>query len=218
MAELLKCKSMARTVNKRSPSFVVAISGPSGAGKTSLVQRVTRLLEDAVSFYFDDYVCVSKYPSDFSQWIREGADPNQWETPQLLEDLQALRHGESISLPENQGIVKSASFIVLEEPFGRERAKMSELIDFVACINLPLEVALARRLLRDIEQCVTEGKQDIMADYLKEYLTEYLNGGTRELYFEVSTRVLQNCDLILNGVNSLDELANEIVTAIKTRV
>ncbi|MBD2107023.1 hypothetical protein [Nodosilinea sp. FACHB-13] len=209
---------MAGTVNKRSSSFVVAISGPSGAGKTSLVQKVTCLLEDAVSFYFDDYVCVSKYPSDFSQWIREGADLNQWETLQLLEDLQALRHGKAISLPENQEIIQSASFIVIEEPFGRERAKMSELIDFVAYINLPLEVALARRLLRDIEQCVTERKQDILAAYLKEYLTEYLNGGTRELYFEVSTRVLQNCDLILNGVNSLDELANEIVTAIKTRV
>ncbi|MBD2101659.1 P-loop NTPase fold protein [Leptolyngbya sp. FACHB-261] len=209
---------MARIVNQQSPSFVVAISGPSGSGKTSLVQKVTSLLKDAVSFYFDDYASVSKYPSNFSEWIREGADPNQWETPQLLEDLQALRHGKSIFLPDNKGLIKTASFIVMEEPFGRERAKMNELIDFVACISLPLEVALARRLLRDIEWCLNERNQEYLTAYLKEYLTGYLNGSTREMYLEVNARVLKNCDLVLNGVKSLDELANEIVSAIKTRV
>lgn len=204
--------------NEQSPSFVVAISGPSGSGKTSLVQKVTSLLEDAVPFYFDDYASVSKYPSNFSEWIREGADPNQWETPQLLEDLQALRHGETISLPDNKGIIKTARFIIMEEPFGRERAKMNELIDFVACITLPLEVALARRLLRDVEWCLNERSSDYFASYIKEYLTGYLNGATREMYLEVNARVLKNCDLVLNGVRSSDELANEMLVAIKTRV
>ena len=204
--------------NKRSPSFVVAISGPSGAGKTSLVQKVTSLLEDAVSFYFDDYASVSKYPSNFSEWIREGADPNQWETPQLLKDLQMLRHGESISLPDNKRMIKAASFIVIEEPFGRERAEMNGLIDFVACIDLPLEVALARRLLRDVEWCLIKRNPEYLAAYLQEYLTGYLNGATREMYLQVNARVLKNCDLVLNGVSSVDELADEIVAAIKTKL
>lgn len=204
--------------NKQSPSFVVAISGPSGAGKTSLVQKVTSLLEDAVSFYFDDYASVSKYPSNFSEWIREGADPNQWETPQLIKDLQMLRHGEAISLPDNKGMIKAASFIVMEEPFGRERSEMSGLIDFVACINLPLEVALARRLLRDVEWCLSERNPEYLAAYLKEYLTGYLSGATREMYLEVNARVLKNCDLVLNGVKSLDELADETVAAIKIKL
>ncbi|MBD2120301.1 P-loop NTPase fold protein [Trichocoleus sp. FACHB-262] len=204
--------------NKQSPSFVVAISGPSGAGKTSLVQKVTSLLEDAVSLYFDDYASVSKYPSNFSEWIKEGADPNQWQTPQLLKDLQSLRRRKAISLPDNKGIIKAASFIVMEEPFGRERAEMNELIDFVACIDLPLEVALARRLLRDVEWCLRERDPEYLATYLKEYLIGYLSGATRELYLEVNARVLKNCDLVLDGVKSLDELADEIIAAIKTKL
>lgn len=204
--------------NKQSPSFVVAISGPSGAGKTSLVQKVTSLLEDAVSFYFDDYASVSKYPSNFSEWIREGADPNQRETPQLIKDLQMLRQGEAISLPDNKGMIKAASFIVMEEPFGRERSQMSGLIDFVACINLPLEVSLARRLLRDVEWCLSERNPEYLAAYLKEYLTGYLSGATREVYLEVNARVLKNCDLVLNGVKSLNELADETVAAIKIKL
>jgi uridine kinase len=204
--------------NKRSPSFVIAISGPSGAGKTSLVQKVTSLLEDAISFYFDDYASVSKYPSNFSEWIEEGADPNQWKTPQLLKDLQRLRSGEAISLPTHKGMIKAATFIVMEEPFGKERSEMSGLIDFVACIDLPLEVALARRLLRDIEWCVSERDPAYLAAYLKEYLTGYLRGATREMYLEVNARVLENCDLVLDGVKPLDELADEIVAAIKTKL
>ncbi len=89
---------------------------------------------------------------------------------------------------------------------------------FVACINLPLEVALARRLLRDIEWCLSERNQEDLTAYLKEYLTGYLTGATREMYLEVNARVLKNCDLVLDGVKSLDELADEIVSAIITRV
>lgn len=205
-------------VNEQLPSFVVAISGTSGSGKTSLVQKVTGLLEDAVSFYFDDYASVSKYPSNFSEWVKEGADLNQWETPQLFEDLQALRNGKFISLPDNKGVIKTARFIVMEEPFGRERARMNELIDFVVFINVPLEVALARRLLRDAEWCLSEKNPEYLAAYLKEYLTGYLSGATREMYLEVNARVLKNCDLVLDGVKSLDELADEIVAAIKTKL
>jgi uridine kinase len=209
---------MAEMVQNNSASFVVAISGPSGSGKTSLVQKVTRLLDDAVSFYFDDYESVSKYPSDFSEWIREGADPNQWETPQLAEDLRSLRYGKAISLPNNRGMLNTARFIVIEEPFGRERDKMNELIDFVACIDLPLEIALARTLLRTIEEFPRERRQDELIEFLRGYLAAYLNGSVRALYLEVNARVLKNCDLVSNGVKPVAELAEEIVAAVKTRV
>jgi uridine kinase len=205
-------------VQNNSASFVVAISGPAGSGKTSLVQKVTSLLDDAVSFYFDDYESVSKYPSDLSEWIREGADPNRWGTPQLVEDLRSLRYGKAISLPDNRGMLKTARFIVIEEPFGRERDKMNELIDFVACIDLPLEIALARALLRTIEEFPRERRQDELIEFLMGYLGAYLKDSLRALYLEVNARVLKNCDLVLNGVKPLAELAEEIVAAVKIRV
>ena len=126
-----------------------------------------------------------------------------------------LQHNKPVA--DNKGIIKIARFIVMEEPFGRERAKMNELIDFVACITLPLEVALARRLLRDVEWCLNERSSDYLAAYIKKYLTGYLSDTTREMYLEVNARVLKNCDLVLNSVISSDELANEMVVAIKTR-
>lgn len=156
--------------------FVIAISGASGSGKSALVKALVHRLGDAVALHFDDYspryFPTSKYPAGIAKWIADGADPSAWETPQLVQDLRALRQGKSITLPghkeisksttlilralgrrkplvfsRNERILRPATYIVLEEPFGREREDMKELIDFVIALDTPLEVALARRLL-----------------------------------------------------------------------
>ena len=57
---------------------VIAIAGPSGGGKTTLVQHVAALLDHATQVYFDDYEAVSTYPADMAAWIANGADPNAW--------------------------------------------------------------------------------------------------------------------------------------------
>jgi uridine kinase len=111
-------------------SFVIAIAGSSGAGKTTLVKLVSQLLRDAVTFYFDDY---SEYPQDLTQWLAQGADPRQWHTPHLVTDLQTLkagipvvlselahRHRAALGEKEFSGVLKPARFIVTDEPFGRE--------------------------------------------------------------------------------------------------
>jgi uridine kinase len=78
---------------------VIAINEASGAGKSTLAKALVQELGNAVPMYFDNYdpriVPSSKYPSDISQWINNGANPNEWETPQLVEDLQVLRQGNN---------------------------------------------------------------------------------------------------------------------------
>jgi uridine kinase len=83
----------------RRDSFVIAINGASGSGKSTLTKALVQELGSAVPMFFDDYspriVPSSKYPDDITQWINDGADPDEWETPQLVEDLQVLRHSKS---------------------------------------------------------------------------------------------------------------------------
>lgn len=45
---------------------------------------------------------------------------------------------------------------MVEEPFGRARQEMREAIDLVAIIDLPLEVALARRIRRNIQPAIED--------------------------------------------------------------
>jgi uridine kinase len=196
--------------------FVIAVSGPSGAGKSTAVRNLVTRLGDATALYFDDYEASSIYP-DITQWLANGADPNQFQTPQLSADLRALCARKPITLPHNGQVAQTARVIVLEEPFGRERAEIADLIDFVACIDLPLEIALARKLLRMLGFFLAEQTPDAFAKQLQFFLPWYIESG-RELYRAMQQLVLQNCDVIADGMLPPDALANSIEEAIRNRL
>jgi uridine kinase len=196
--------------------FVIAVSGPSGAGKSTAVRNLVARLDGAIALYFDDYEASSTYP-DMTQWLAQGADPNQFQTPLLSADLRVLHAGKAIALPHNGEIAHPAHVIVLEEPFGRERAEIADLIDFVVCIDLPLEIALARRLLRMLGLFLADQTPDAFAKQLQSFLPWYIESG-RDLYRAMQQLVLQNCDLIADGMLPPDALAEEIETAVRGRL
>jgi uridine kinase len=199
------------------PSFVIAISGAAGAGKTALVRKVANLLDDAVALYFDDYKFVANYPTDIAKWIEQGKDLDAWDIPQLFDDLKALRGGKAISLPAEKGEVRPTKFIVLEEPSGRERTGMRELIDFVVLLDLPLEIALARKVVEDLRRCLTEVPPDKLAKAVQRGVDYFsLYPLAREYYLTIVERVSKDCDLILDGKRPTDELAQEIVAVVKS--
>jgi uridine kinase len=199
--------------------FVIVIGGPSGSGKTSVVQRTARLLGDAITLFFDDYAQVSTYPSDFAVWIWDGANPNEWKTPHFTSDLTALRQGQSISPPGNATPLHPARYVVVEEPFGRERQEMHELIDLVAIIDLPLEVALARRMRRNIQVGLVDGADsNECLRSLGQFLDAYLDGHIREGYQIINRIALSSCDVILDGLMPVDELAEQVVRAVRARI
>ena len=209
-----------------SPNYIIAISSVSGGGKTTLVKRTAKLLR-GTTLFFDDYASVSEYPPDIKKWIEDGADVNEWKTSQFSKDLASLRRGDSIVSPIDGVTILPAKFIVIEEPMGRQRAEMAPLIDFVAVIDSPLEIALTRRLLRDLgpispkdtekatKEQLAEGVVQIVT-YLKDYLRGYLDTG-RELYITVQKQAKENCDLVLDGSLSVDELAQQLVTAVEDK-
>lgn len=209
--------------SNHQPSFVIAIAGASGAGKTTLVKGVAALLGEAVTFYFDDY---SEYPPDVDQWLQEGGDLKLWETPRLIEDLRALKFGIPLVLSEAarfhreavgetfpNGILEPARFIVMEEPFGRERPGMETLVDFVVGLDTPLDLALARKLLRDIEYHRQGIHRGDLADYMKVILGDY-QGPLRDLYLVAQRVALYHSDLIVDGTKPAEVLAQEIVNKI----
>ena len=73
-----------------SPNYIIAVSSVSGGGKTTLVRSTADLLR-GTTLFFDDYASVSNYPQDIKKWIEDGADVNEWRTPQFSKDLATLR-------------------------------------------------------------------------------------------------------------------------------
>lgn len=198
--------------------FVIAIGGPSGSGKSTVVSRTASLLGDAITLFFDDYASVSTYPNDVGAWIRDGANPNEWETPRFARDLIALRQGQPIFPPGGAARRESARYIVVEEPFGRAREEMREAIDLAAIIDLPLEVALARRIRRNIQP----GLEDAAASVeclrsLGQFLDAYLDGQIREGYLVINRIALTTCDVVLDGLKPSEELAEQVVQMVRAR-
>lgn len=175
---------------------VIAISGASGAGKTTVVNELAKLF-NCPSLLFDDHVEHNTYPENMKAWYEEGADVSQIKTVTMLSKLDALLEDEP-------------KFIFIEEPFGRQRACIGPKVDYVVLLDIPLELCLARIIQRNIEQSVKFSTHSI-----KSYLSKY-EDHLREIYQGCVQSVRNNCDLIINSKGSVTSIVNEIISELPT--
>ena len=141
------------------------------------------------------------------------ADYNDWETPRLTDDLGKLKSGEAIVSYVTGLEVKPRKYIIFDSPLGRAHAETARFIDFMVFIDTPLDVAMARRIWRDLPSISAESSSSL-ADLLKGQLSAYLDYG-RQACLEMEKQVKPTCDLILDGCLPADELAKVIVEMIK---
>ena len=108
---------------------------------------------------------------------------------------------------------------MLEEPSGRARAGLQELIDMVVLIDLPLEIGLARKVVEYVSYCLRELSPDDLTRAMQKLVNVYQQyPSIREYYLALVEGTLRDCDLILDGTRPTDELTHEIVVAVKSMV
>jgi uridine kinase len=194
--------------------FIIAVAGMPGAGKSTLIRNAMQRLGDADSLQFDDYTRGSDYPN-IPQWVAAGCDPNQWVSPGLGEHLALLKHGLQVRTPNTDRVIQPRRFIFLEEPFGRARAAVAEYVDMVAAVDLPIEVALARRLVRDINTPQMIADPQAARDHVDSYCRRFLFESRRELILAGQSWALKDCDLVLNGTKPVAALTAELLAALE---
>ena len=153
-------------------------------------------------------------PQDGLQWIAAGADLTAFVLPQFGQDVRKLLQGETMTSPTGRR-VEPASFLVIEEPFGSGRSDMAGLVDFSICLEVPMEIALARRLLDAIERWSGEAEQRMQ--WMGNYLNIYLFEGMREVYFAINEQVKKNCDLVLNGTLPVEVNVQIAIDAVREK-
>ncbi len=173
--------------------FVFVVNAISGGGKTTVVKELQKRLPRAKALFFDD----RNYDSDsgiddICQWIEEGADVNRFNLDLLAEDIEKL-------------IIENPDYIILDYPFGYRHNTISPYLKYSIFIDTPLDIALARRILRDYQHATI---QHVFND-LKQYL---LQGRNAYLYGLDETK--EKADVVIDGSKSLDDIVSEIIEKI----
>ncbi|HEX7811343.1 MAG TPA: hypothetical protein VF460_05500 [Burkholderiales bacterium] len=187
-------------------SHVIAVSGYPGAGKTSLVLGLLETLDNAVPIHMDSYERITDAPiADIARWLRDGADIDAFEFPQLEQDLLSLKRGLPVQDRSSGRSVAGGKYVLFETQFGRAHRKTGQHVDLQVWIDVPRDIALARNLKAFLAGFLREGQAEQLPDrvrWLQGYLDTYL--GTVNALLEMQhRRVASDADLILDGRGDL---------------
>ena len=179
--------------------YVMAINAVSGGGKTALANLVRLSLPGSVLFCFDDFEGAA--PEDFYEWYKGGRD---------LEEFDCLQMREAVNHEIQKGI---AEFIILDYPFSRDHPQFQIQIDLSVFVDTPLDVAMARRIVRDYR--AEDGESAAVAvERLRQEMKHYVEKA-RYPYLDTE-RHKATSDVVLDGCRSLEELKNEILQRIRS--
>lgn len=182
---------------------VIGISGISGAGKSTLVQRLANTLQ-ATTIAWDDYDAISKVPVDYVRWYESSRSYEDWIYDDLGSTLKQLKSGLEVDCPATGRKLSQTPYILFDAPLGLCHRGTGYFIDLPIFLDTPLDLALARRLLRDYQH---HPQKVIHA--LEEYTSR-----SRPLY--VLGSQAREGNLVIDGTLSIEEQEQQVLEAIKS--
>ena len=172
---------------------IIAIGAVTAGGKTTVVNAIKARLPRTASLHFDDYSFDGE-PDDFTKWVSKGAEfYNVWDLSPLKADVERIiGSGE-------------CDYLLLDYPFAYQNTMMKDYLNCCIFIDTPLDIALARRVLRDMKAA--------SADDIRNEMNTYLNSA-RICYLQMLTDILPTSDHVIDGSKELETIVNEAIEII----
>lgn len=155
---------------------VIAISGNMGSGKTTLTFALAKTLL-ATAIHWDHFDEISTSPNDYVDWFHRGQNYNEWDYKPLANVLKTLKSNQTILHPTLHTTLQPTNFIIFDAPLNRLHSQTAEFIDISIHIDLPLDISLARWIIRDYKS------SNKTKAYLIEELEYYLSD-SRPLFID----------------------------------
>ena len=175
---------------------IIAIAAVTAGGKTSAVKSIVAKMPNATSLHFDDYSFEGEV-EDFYQWVKTGADDNVWNLTPLKNDIDKL-------ITSNK-----YDYLFLDYPFAYRNDLIKDYIDCAIFIDTPLDIALARRVLRDMKEASLEEILCEMENYIKY---------ERVAYLQMLKDILSSSDYVIDGSKDLETIVEEIIDIVEKNV
>lgn len=145
-------------------SFVIGITGGSGSGKTTFVNKLR-------SFYNEDEVCLLSQDNYYKKRHEQAFDenniinfdlPTSFRKQDFIDDVDKLLNGEAVELIEytfnnelavpKSIIYKPAKVLIIEGLFVYHFEEISQRMDLKLFVDVPTHIKLIRRIVRDKEE------------------------------------------------------------------
>jgi uridine kinase/catechol 2,3-dioxygenase-like lactoylglutathione lyase family enzyme len=186
-------------------AHIIGISGVSGAGKTVLTHALGQKLQSTV-LHWDDFDDVSKSPEDYVDWYKRGQNYKEWDYKALSDVLQTLKSGASTRHPVSSLPLISTEYIVFDAPLGVKHNQTGQYIDTCIHIDVPLDVSLSRRLIRDFK---SNNKTKVeLVEELEFYLSQ-----SRPLFFDGILK--GKAHLIVDGMLPIEQQVEHILSHLR---
>ncbi len=138
---------------------IIGVAGGSGSGKTYIARLLHSCLKDSVILPLDCYYKDQSHLSIEERELLNYDDPAVLDIDAFMNDLDALKRGESIEVPQYDFVthtrkpetrtLHSASYILAEGILIYCRPEYLSHFDYKIYVESDGDVRLARRLLRD---------------------------------------------------------------------
>lgn len=172
---------------------IIAVAAVTAGGKTTVVNELKKRLQNSRSLHFDDYTFEGEV-DNFYEWTQSGADYySVWNLKPLEEDILKIKAA---------GI---CDYLILDYPFAYCHDTIKPYIDTAFFIDTPLDIALARRILRDMSNATADDIRNDLETYLKY---------ARISFIQMQKDILPSSDYVIDGTHTVDEIANEITAKI----
>lgn len=168
---------------------IIAVGAVTAGGKTTVVNAIKDRLPRTASLHFDDYSFEGEV-EDFSKWVSEGADVHVWDLSPLKADIERIiRSGEY-------------EYLLLDYPFAYQHQMIKGYLNCCIFIDTPLDIAMARRVLRDMKEAAADEIRNEMDIYLK---------CERIAYVQMRKDHLSASDYVIDGAKELEDIISEAI-------
>ncbi len=144
------------------PVTVIGISGGSGSGKTTIVQKISEVVSDFVFLPQDNYYKSAEFVNNRNITAFNFDHPDAFDNELLIAHLTALKQGRPIDMPiydfvqnrrTGQTIhIQPSKIVIFEGIMIFANKEVRDLIDLKIFVDTPDDIRFIRRLVRDIKE------------------------------------------------------------------